>query len=500
MTQPGDLTLAGLGYITVDATSTSGTPYIVGDAGAAAAGSQLGFTRLVDLNNRARFVFSSSYNIIKGLDIVNSVGAQEQFVHLVYQNGHVSNRLEATRFNAGNTILCAFNDCGGQFDIIRLGNGPYPNGTALTVKNVDGHSALKKGIELGSDGEILVEDSWFHNNYKGNLDGTGATVFMDRTMLERGGLRVSDDTPVDNGASGVYMSDGYLHTEANIIRNNVLNGVRASSTSDAFVSAAAILSNDFICGNGSDGIKSVASNPAIIVPAINGLGGLVTSYNGGHGVNGLGETAAVPAGVSINNNSAFLSNTECGVYSSNSQSIQAQYNQWRGSAPFADACPGSGVDTSFPKTLNEPIVIDMDHPFSPSSAILKGQTIRISGVDFDAVNGNPLPTGGCLAGSGILSSSCCRQPARANRCSALHTPTSGNCVEVLPAGAGGNWTALDVTSVTPTTIAAQLPSGSGILCVGLTGADKELISVTKRKMNGELSQREAKYCTNDRPL
>jgi hypothetical protein len=142
----------------------------------------------------------------------------------------------------------------------------------------------------------------------------------------------------------------------------------------------------------------------------------------------------------------------------------------------------------------------MDHPFSPSSAIFKGQTIRISGVDFDAVNGNPLPTGGCLAGSGILSSSCCRQPARATRCSALHTPTSGNCVEVLPAGAGGNWTALDVTSVTPTTIAAQLPSGSGILCVGLTGVDEELISVTKYKKSGGMSRDYAKYCTNDRPF
>jgi hypothetical protein len=89
MTQSADIVLAGSGKITIDGTNSNGEPWIVGDANAAAAGTQGPFPRVVDLRKATRIRIDSSNNTIQGLDIQNTLAGVEQNRTLIAhsQNG-----------------------------------------------------------------------------------------------------------------------------------------------------------------------------------------------------------------------------------------------------------------------------------------------------------------------------------------------------------------------------------------------------------------------------
>ena len=89
-------------------------------------------------------------------------------------------------------------DVPGVFDLVHVDN----NGTniptideTVRVANVEGHSGLDQGVKATSGAWVKVEDSWFHNNYRGGLQATffpGKTagkITANRNMVEKAGLR-----------------------------------------------------------------------------------------------------------------------------------------------------------------------------------------------------------------------------------------------------------------------------------------------------------------------
>jgi len=133
-------------------------------------------------------------------------------------------------------------------------------------------------------------------------------------------------------------------------------------------------------------------------------------------------------------------------------------------------------------------------PPIPSDAMWGGQTLRVMGDKFDAIEGNRVGDGcvkgfigtGAWNGSGTpQAASCCKRTARANGCTA---PITGNCVELRDRA--GVWKSLTVKSVTPRMLEAEMPSGT-FACIGETG---ELARVTIRKNDGSTPSVTAAYC------
>ncbi len=88
MTQSAALEITG-SNITIDGTDSNGNPWIVGDANAAAAGSQDAFPRVVDLNNNTtQFLISANDTTFKGLEIKNTLpSGNRQTKNLIWHNG-----------------------------------------------------------------------------------------------------------------------------------------------------------------------------------------------------------------------------------------------------------------------------------------------------------------------------------------------------------------------------------------------------------------------------
>lgn len=392
--------------------------------------------------------------------------------------------MKAVRLNGGNTLECLDYDCAGQFDLI--------SGTSsVTLENVEAQSAVDKGVQV-TGGTLTVKQSWLHNNYRGNIDASGVALDLQRSMVERAGLRVTDDLQVDAQASGLSVTNfTSVTTEANVIRNNVVYGL------GGFGSSTLNIRNDYLCGNGSHGLLSSLN------VSVNGMGGIVTAYNQGNGVR---ATPSEFAPTILNNDSAFLSNAQCGVFNTTTSSdfIEVENNQWRSTASPPDTCagvPGAGPVTFITEQNEDEALSLAPSAAFPSNVLLRGQTIRASGELFDAVDGNPLPTVSCQTGAifaaGNLSQSCCRQPGKANICgSGAHNPLldKGTCVELMDVY--GTWTPLAVTSATPTTLVTEIPS-SVFPCIGTLG---ESIGASKRLPGGGLSLAVKPYCTNDVPL
>lgn len=299
-----------------------------------------------------------------------------------------------------------------------------------------------------------------------------------------------------------------IDTNRNVVRNNAALGV---DVEHGFFGLD--LTNDYVCGNGTGGIV-VRGN--LVSADVIGTG-LATAYNAaevtipvppGHGIVFLDSFEANT--VDFSNDSAFTANLACGLRNDTSTTVLALNNQWRGDVdpdvPPAncedspDFCPGNPITCSVQDHQNVAVVLDEEEPAFPSNAILKGQTVRVQGKGFNAIAGNPLSTdANCALGAADVSANnCCRKKTKANECGPGSPPTppgdGSNCVALR--SATGQWQPLAVTSVTPTTIVAEVPSG-GYACVGGMG---EMVRVNKKDSSGDERSDVEIHCLNAAPF
>lgn len=493
-------------YITIDGTDSTGNPWIVGDANAVAAGEGGTFPTLVDLSGVSWFDIAASYLTLKGLDIQNTLptplpGATPtpQTKNLIFfKSGSTNGSVSAVRINGGNTLSCPSLGCGPtpiSRDLINVDAGN------ASIKNIEGLAAIDKGVKAADGGEADVSDSWIHNNYRGGLQATfggssSGTMNAARNTVEKNGYRASDGVQVDPAANGIASNGASnVGTDSNVSRMNSQDGAIVAGSSSLYAY------NDYLCGNRINGYDASSGGTQTALGQ-----GISAAYNGLHGVALAGFSYADfgRGNLTSNGNNFFGQNaaapTPCpkGGDFQNTPSANptpnAQNNQWANGTPHV--C--GPVNTSSvqngrttPLSVNSPATV-------PGSSILGGQTIHVSGLGFNADDGNPAPSGGCVQGTDPTNS-CCLKVSNNNTCNGTHTPVGyGNCVEYqASANANSSVTALTVTAVTPTTITAAMPGNSssgGINCIGAqTG---ELVFVSKNSGSGGIKTVQGTYCTN----
>jgi hypothetical protein len=496
MTQTSDITIAD--SITIDGTNFDGNPKIVGDALAAAQGSQDPFPRQLDLANKTRLIIGGDDVTIKGLAILNTGGSPLNDA-LVESTG-ANTRIEAVQLDGGTGGSC---DTAAQnFDLIRI-SGASPS----EIVNVEGRAARSNGLRLSpADAPNEVRDSWLHHNCASGVQANG--VILTRNVIELSGRRLSNNQLLLDEAVGILGDAGSeIGTNANLIRNNASFGIDVQHV------LPLTLENDAVCGNGSTGIAITGTSSSQTVRGT----GLGSVYNADEvdvfppfGNTGLTFAGSFQTGtLDFDDNSAFTANLGCGLNNTSSTQVFADNNQWRDATSSCTSSPdycGGPIDCDVvqsPVAVN--LVLDPDEPTYPTNALLKGQTLRVQGVGFNAIAGNPLhdPDGAgslpaiCSIGTSDLSSSnCCRLKSKANVCEGGSPPAphSNGSTCVALRNAVGQWQALPVTSVTPTTIVAEI-SGAGYGCVGGAG---EMLRVVKQGSGGPIA-REVSYCLTTFP-
>ncbi len=509
----GDLTVSRANR-TIDGTDSNGNPWVVGDANAAAANNQSPFTRSIEFGIGYGLVINQADVTIQGLEIKQSA-ATSHSQHLIRQSADYRGlKIINSRLDGGMTSTCSIpTPCQLQYALVSVADNSavLESLTDATLTNIEGRSAVSVALELGNKTLAKIERSWLHNNYQGHVvyrqgapPADVRRLTLSSNTMERAGLRASDDLLVLSGADAVTIDHNVsgnvrlaeVSSDGDIVRNNTGFGYQGTGQNTSFQ-----LNDNFTCGNGVDGIVTTSGGNPIGAPKLDGTGGVATAYNQAHGVN----VAVGTNPVDLNVDSAFPSNVLCGFYNASSgTTASATSDQWRGSAPFSDACPTApgAVDTSNPvDAVDSTIVMDSG---VPGDVILPGQTIRVLGFNFNAIDGNPLAAdGGCSTGfdgSGTQvgqPNSCCKKTTRANPCgTGTHNPTlgKGNCVEYF--GPDQAWYPLTAKGVTPRLIESEI-SGNAIKCVGNKG---EQISVSKRKRNMGLDQNQVTYCTPTNPL
>jgi hypothetical protein len=236
--------------------------------------------------------------------------------------------------------------------------------------------------------------------------------------------------------------------------------------------------------------------------------GVAMAYNAQRGAQVLAVPTppAAPA-FKMGPESTYVSNAQCGLYnSSSSTTLDARLNQWRPlNPPFEDVCPSpSGpIDTSGYVTTRQsstPTLQGWPAPV-PSNSSVFGQTVRVFGTNFDAVEGNPKGAdSSCTLGVDLvagLAESCCRDAAHANVCQGEHNPPAAigqHCVEVRNAATTPTWYQLPARAFTPRFIETE---GGRFICVG---GGNEKIRVTKRVSGGGTQRGERNYCTSEATL
>jgi hypothetical protein len=506
MTQQASLSLTR-GYITIDGIDSNGNPWIVGDANAAAVGSQSPFSRVVDLNGVAWFSVASANNTIEGLSIKNTLpaGTPQPNNLLSFQGAAAtSNLVEAVKIDGGNLLTCSPNCnpiCGSACarDLVNVDSaGSSFTSPAVTVRNVEGLSALDKGVKAVANGYAVVRDSWIHDNYRGGIQSAtkscapgGGHIKAERNTVERAGFR-TDGQQVDNGANGLasHGDTSELVADANVSRNHVLRGATVDSTSTM------TLANDYLCGTGTNGLATFDSTTI----KAQGVG---SAYNALHGVTladfSSADFGGGPLGSAGNNMFGRNAGSDCDFQNAKptptppggAQAVVfARNDQWANDSPrVCGSVDTSGIQHGAAVNMS----LDTTTPIYPTNSLRGGQTLRVLGAGFNADAGNPAPIpSGCTTGVD-LTNSCCVKKDKSNTCSGTHTPAAGNCVELGAA-------ALEVTSVTPTTIVTQVPGTStgGWSCIGAQQSDSEKVFVTK--MNADNPPRpvirSGPYCLN----
>jgi len=462
---------------------------------ATSAGSQDPIPRVLALSLFNAIWVQANNVTFKGLEIRHQLSAGEASInHLVTQFApFAGTRLEAVRLDAQNSVDCtaitAPPECDGQASLIHLAaRAALPTGQTLTLVNVEGRSAISLGVDARVRNDVLVQKSWLRNNYRGNLRADVSAVRLEQSVIERAGLRASDDRLATlfsaHGVESTNSSPGdslRLESDATIVRNNLSAGIDVRGLGDV------LPEDDALCGNGAHGLVTAAAASGFI-PSLNGQGGLGATYNAGNGVR-VAQDDFVAA--TLDNHSVFVSNTQCGLFNSwPLDPVLARNNQWHGGrppTPIPDTCagePGAGpVDIG--TVQNQHTQLIMISGTAPSDAILNGQTLRVLGSGFNAVEGNPLPApaptpGSCAAGVNTggagQGNSCCRRTTRANGCAGVNQPQDGkgNCVELK--NAQGTWMQLGVKAVTPRLLETQVPTAV-FSCLGVSG---EEIRVSKK--------------------
>lgn len=223
------------------------------------------------------------------------------------------------------------------------------------------------------------------NNYFDNVRADGAVVHLEHSVVERAGLRPSDDLgmTLTSAARGVHLTETgsagtRLETNGSIIRNNRSHGIEASGFTDV------VPENDAYCGNGGIGLRTRADGSGDI-PSLTSFGGLAAVYNNGNGVRVAQDEFTV---ASLNNDSAFASNAQCGLFNEwLDDPVSAVNNQWRevdGEIPDTCEDEGGGPVDIDPQQAEDNVPIFVDSTF-PSNAMIKGQTIQVLGSGFNAI-------------------------------------------------------------------------------------------------------------------
>ncbi len=445
---PGDmqqdcaLTIAGNGYITVDATDSSGKPWIVGDASA----TQDNFSRVVDLKNvtAARFQVTSSDNTVLGLYIKNTQATGANQAHDLIEIGGARNVMKGLKLDGG--YICTPPACavaalfGDLIDSQSNSGTGFANG--LTVRNTEGLRAQARAVEGPFiSGYVVVKDSWLHHNTDVGVRLRSGGLEVHRNVIELTGRSVSDNGLIWSTADGVTavgVSGPQLVTNGNINRMNTRHGMRVDD-------AVLTVKNDYLCGNSQRGVESSARARSMTVRGVGGVynasaGVYIDSYPGGTTYMDFGNSTSP-------GNNAFAQNA--GPYdfindrTTSGSVVDAISNQW---GPIGlPRVGGSGTTNTSPvqDPVTAPIMIDAQNPMVPSNVFLVSQTIRVQGSGFNAIAGNPAPDANCDVGfpSAPKVSCCLTRPAAANTCdTGTHNPfhDGTNCVELQDAT--GAWT------------------------------------------------------------
>ncbi len=483
--------------VMIDGTDMQGNPWIVGDRNAAAAGSQDPFTRTVDLNDATSFRIAGAPGVtIKGLRITNTIvgtGAAQKANLIRIESGSPDATIRAVKLEGGNTLACGMGGCGADFDLIDVA------APGARVINIEGHSAIDKGVKAISGGNATVDDSWLHHNYRGGVESFGSagpsTVTVNRGVVEHSGRRITDNEVVRTTAGGLLADGGgFVFMNSGILWLNQGNGTTVNDSGGG--GGGAILADSFVCGNRTGlEITNSAGQPAPTAL----ISGNAFVYNTARGFSANGPNLFVP----FVSNNAFANNDNapsgCDFKNDSPISINAENNQWGTTVPRVCGSGAALVDTDpVQEAANFPIHLSSDEPTSPSNVIFRGQSIRINGNAFNAIKSNP-PVDSCVRGDDPTSSCCLAKPMQANACSTtgVHNPVldSGTCVEFFQSG-NATWKKMTVTSVTPTTIVTEVPEPV-FSCIG---NDAELW--VSDRPNTTLMRQDSKlsgFCTNRSP-
>jgi len=498
--------------ITLDGTDSNGDPWIVADPTRAGAGLQSPFTRSIQFPANQGLKIRGEGIVVRGFEVKQvidpGIGASTPVIEVATTARDFA--LVNSRVDGGMAQTCSEpqNNCGHQADAIRVPDqtGPLtPGFSSITTTNVEIRSAVDKGLELGAHAVAAIRNTWLHNNYKGNMaiEDSGAVV-VDESVIERAGLRNSDDLLVRDFAAGMSFTrpndpgtnppaTSFMTSTMSLYRNNAAEGIFATGGG-----ATLQPMDDALCGNRLDGLYT-ADGPNGGSPKINSSGGLGAMYNGSdaalatrrHGVSLFPRTSV---GYDLDDDSVFVSNKECGLFNRHSTiPVAARRNQWAGTGPeFFDECEGSGEGGGPVDSSDAVSELDVGSfavfAASPSDAMLANQTIRVSGLSFKAVSGNPAEDAGavsCNTGidGAVLADSCCRKHERSNTCS----PLVGNCVQLRDSA--NTFHVLRTKSVTPRVIEAA--TATNVSCLG---SSNEFVRVTKQGAVGGPTSRDAAHC------
>jgi hypothetical protein len=293
---------------------------------------------------------------------------------------------------------------------------------------------------------------------------------------------------MDDGANGMSANASFsdLRTTENVVWLNRANGVAAIRDEAGYDGVG-----DYSCGNRFSGLGTSQSMdpPGTNLSSI----GSAFVYNAGRGIQlagNVGDATLTPDNALTEN--AANPMDVCDMENNSAVNVDARFNQWRNQSPLT--C-GTGSINSSNVQDHVNVALALEDPstaFFPSNVILEGQTIRIRGSGFNAIDGNPPPTG-CSLGDDPTQSCCLTAPAAANDCVVeddQYVPIegAGMCVQILPNA--GTWNKMSVTAVTPTRMVTQIPYP----VFGCKGEGDARVQVSKETSLGAVAKEEG-FCT-----
>lgn len=486
LTQLSDLSIAADDMV-IDGTDANGNPTFRGDP----------YRRVVKLPSGSSFIFTNNRASLIGLSIQRpalSAGAQPRDIIVFDGTGGQAqqNRVVNCKIDGGAgalTTKLTAQDC------IEGYNGAGVDwASANVVQNAEVTRCPDKAVKATLSAYVKVQDSWVHHNIGGGIQATmGGNIEADRNVIENSGYNAKTLVfPEANGlaANGAYAGTpdigSVLQTDGNIIRNNAMRGISVQELS------AATLTNDLTCGaknSGTGGQNGIAIFNSSASTASALVRGVAAVYNGRNGATVVNQSVADFGRASPDDgNNAFTQNATKSTLgghnfdnSSSEPNMQASGNQWQHC--YADpahpgaTCDGnagldiSGVDSAprqpYRAAATEvPVQIASFFPTKAKS----GDLVRIVGAGFNAVDG--YPAGG----------NCTTTIQKSNSCG---TPIRGTCVQYQ--SAPGVWTALQVQSVTPTTLVVKLP---------FTCSQPVAVRVQRLDYTGVPVAATATFCTN----